>query len=67
MRPLSEAEFRLMVQLAAGKSRLRLAVEMNISESTLNDRLSAIRSKLNAQTFDQALAEFAKVYRGIQP
>ena len=62
MRPLSEPEFRLMVQLAAGKTRLRLACEMGISESTLTDRLTTIRGKLNAPTVKVALQAFAKVY-----
>ena len=62
MRPLTEAEFRLMVHLAAGKSREEIAASLGVSKSTLMDRCTAIRIKFNANTFDDALTVFRKVY-----
>ena len=62
MRPLTEAEFRLMVQLSAGRSREEVARGLGVSKGTLMDRITAIRIKLNADTFDQALEVFKRVY-----
>ena len=62
MRPLSEAEFKLMAHLASGKSRQEVAQSLGISKGTLMDRITAIRIKLNADSFDRALEAFRKVY-----
>lgn len=62
MRPLTETEFRLMCHLAAGKTREEVAARLGVSKSTLYDRCTAIRIKFNAQTFDQALQAFGRIY-----
>lgn len=60
MRPLTEAEFRIMCHLAAGKSREEVARGLGISKATLMDRITAIRVKLNADNFDQALTAWKR-------
>ena len=62
MRPLTEPEFRIMAQLAAERSREEVARGLGISKGTLMDRITAIRIKLNADSFDRALEAFKRVY-----
>ena len=62
MRPLTEPEFKIMAQLAAGRSREEVARGLGISKGTLMDRITAIRIKLNADSFDRALEAFKRVY-----
>ena len=61
MRPLTEAEFKIMCHLAAGRTRAEVARTLGISESTLRDRTTAIRTKLNASTFTEALEAWKRV------
>ena len=63
MRPLTEAEFRLMVHLASGKPNLTVARDLGISEGTFYDRLSTIRAKLNAPDTKTAIAAFRTVHK----
>ena len=51
-----------MAQLAAGRSREEVARGLGISKGTLMDRITAIRIKLNADSFDRALEAFKRVY-----